>query len=111
MAYGQFKDVDIIVGEDGARELHVTGITPGDPPGACVAHHVAVQQGDAAPVHGGCELKPGGWAAVAALDAGDLAAGDALAIGTETYYSADPTPSFVTGTWAQIVCIKVVKDS
>lgn len=67
-----------------------------------VGRHVAIQQGAELIVHGPTGNADTGWSA--RLPGSAFKPEDALAIGTETYFRADPA-SFLTFTWSEVVTI------
>jgi hypothetical protein len=83
--------------------VNVAGSSDGLEGGELIARHVALHQ-DGNVVQGAAngDLE---WVADPPLDASGLTAGDALAIGSETYFiRGDATlPTFATVTWSQIV--------
>jgi hypothetical protein len=97
-------DTPLEIQDDG---VHVGGSSDGLDGGELVARHVALHQ-DGHVVHGVADgnLK---WVAHPPLSASGLTAGDALAIGSETYFFVQDNaglPAFATVTWSQIVTLE-----
>jgi hypothetical protein len=102
---GFSSNFDTMVRIEGER-LNVGGSSVGMQGGEVIARHVALHQ-DGNVVHG--PASPGlKWQAVPPLDGAGFSAGDALAIGCETYLvEADGSlPTFATVTWSQIVTLE-----
>jgi hypothetical protein len=86
--------------------LTVGGSSQGLEDGQLVARHVALHQdGNVAEGPASASLK---WAADPPLDSAGFQEGDALAIGSETYFVQGDAalPTFATVTWSQIVKVE-----
>jgi hypothetical protein len=89
---------------DDHGRLTVRGVSELLPDAELVFRHIAFEQGGAC-VHAAPTDAAKGWSAV--LDAPTFVAGDAFAIGSETYLiTHDSFPVFTTFTWSESLVIR-----
>ena len=102
---GLSSNFDATVHIDG-DELTVGGSSRGLEDGRLVARHVALHQ-DGNVALGPATAQPD-WAAQPPLESAGFQEGDALAIGSETYFVEGDAalPTFATVTWSQIVTVE-----
>jgi hypothetical protein len=102
---GLSSNFDATVHIDG-EELTVGGSSQGLDEGELVARHVALhQEGNVAQGSANGSLK---WVAEPPLESSGFQEGEALAIGSETYFVQGDAglPTFATVTWSQIVTVE-----
>ena len=98
------SNFDLVLRIDG-QGVRVAGTSSAIPNASLVMRRVTLQQNGTSPRERRISAAPR-WGAAPALPATGFTAGEALALGVETYFVESPTPGYASFTWSQIVTLE-----
>jgi hypothetical protein len=106
MSYNSNFDVTATIANN---KVNVTGTSQGDyNEDTLVSRHIILQQGKTLRLRQAQETTQGVWKVLQPMSAEGFKKGEALALGSETYYiKRDGAPAtFITQTWSQSITIQ-----